>query len=198
VGYKGGKDVKAPELWKADADKLVDYAISENGWAANQARRLLIERARRPEEAQTGATKVPIRMLCYSMTTGMSQEESDRRALHALRLFEAVDSPLDALPLIERLLGVEDPRIRAAAARIVGVWAGSTPGIPSLATSRFDQMSLQVKAQLRNLAIEGKDKMTYLARAHRRRPPARPHRSFAGAGAHFDGALGGTRVGRAR
>src|SRR6185295_2207512 len=50
VGYKGGKDVKAPELVKATNKELLEQLLSPNGWNEKQAERVLIERFQSSEE----------------------------------------------------------------------------------------------------------------------------------------------------
>ncbi len=65
--------------------------------------------------------------------------ELEHAGLEALWMYQASDAPTkSAQELLGCLLKASDHRVRAAAVRVLGVWAGATPGIPTLAKSRVD------------------------------------------------------------
>ncbi len=131
VGYKGGKDVKAPELANVDQD-LMRKLDSPNGWTQKQARRVLLERVRSDSK-----TAEAIKAL-FPLTFGMPPE---KRNLETLWFFQAADW-IDMEKLLP-LLQSKDHQLRSAAVRVLGVWAGDTPGIPTLAGSRIDSTKAQ-------------------------------------------------------
>lgn len=140
VGYKGGKDVKAPELVKASNDELFAHTFMKEGFNEKQARRLLIERYRDLKEPKTIQSFLPT----WSPFISRSKSKLDEPAantfgLNILWLLQALDQPeTRRSPFLEGLLETSDPRVRAGAVRVLGAWAGNTPGIPSLAPPRIE------------------------------------------------------------
>ncbi len=151
VGYKGGKDVKGMELVRGSNEKLFDELLSPNEWNAKQAKRILQERWKAaPGDSRVGS----------DLATWEDRTKSERVKLHALWMTETlytgpypppgvgnqrapgeraweVVTPDNSLGLVRELLETNDGKIRAAAVRVLGKWAGHTPGIPSLATPRI-------------------------------------------------------------
>jgi len=143
VGYKGGKDLKAPELVKATNKELLEQLVSPNEWIGKQARRVFVERFRE---------KTPDLSLDRDVVNWVNAQKDQLGELQALWLLQALDSKVFVGPkgvdyqqqkiatgLFESVLNANDPRVRAAAIRVIGAWTGNTPGIPSLATPRFQE-----------------------------------------------------------
>jgi len=129
VGYKGGKDVKAPELVKATNKELLDQLLSSNEWNAKHAQRLLIERGSTNEATKT--------LVIEEMKTWLNGEHSKELPAHlrALWLAQALDVQRDSF--WDWAWQEKDHRFRAAVVRAVGQWAGGTPGFPTLAQPRI-------------------------------------------------------------
>ncbi|HWN96722.1 MAG TPA: PVC-type heme-binding CxxCH protein [Methylomirabilota bacterium] len=140
VSYKGGKDVKAPELVKANNSELVNEFLSSNEWNQKNAQRLLIERARNDRAGVEAAIRKRI-----PMENRLSDGPERRKEIfRAVQLFQALDhrehkDEHRVNTALSMMLSIDpDPRIRAASTRILGAWAGNTPGIPSLSQPRID------------------------------------------------------------
>lgn len=133
--------MKAPELVKAlpayvRPAELSKQLFSGNGWAEKQARQLLVK------YNDDFAWSTRAELLRDPLNNG---GDNERAALEELWIWRArnelyiVKDYFDELTKrLSVLLNSKDERYRAAAARIVGSWAGHTPGIPTLATARFD------------------------------------------------------------
>jgi len=153
VGYKGGKNVKAPELVKATNNELLEELLSPNGFNAKQAQRALIERSKETPEA---GEKVKADLSGWMMKGAWDAQgrfwTNNAVALHGLWMQQAldvVDTNLSSLCTL-RLLDAKDANVRAAATRVLGVWAGNAPGISSLAKPRINSTAAVEK----NLPLE--------------------------------------------
>jgi putative heme-binding domain-containing protein len=122
VAHKTGNDLKKPNVQRASNTELLNRLNSVNGFEAEKASRLLIER---------GAEEVSKDLASWT------KKQSDEAALlRALWMHQALD--IVEPKLLGRLLEAKDGRVRAAATRVLAWWAGNTPGIPSLAKTRID------------------------------------------------------------
>jgi putative heme-binding domain-containing protein len=140
VSYKGGKDVKAPELVKATNKELLDELLSPNELNRKQAERVFIERAKSDSKTFATATgDLKSWLQTGAWRTDGRYSSDDNAALRALWVYQALDV-IDT-NVLYRVLRSKDARSRAAAIRVLGAWAGNTPGIPSLARPRIDPMS---------------------------------------------------------
>jgi putative heme-binding domain-containing protein len=138
VGYKGGKDVKAPELVKASDKELFQQSMSLNGFAAKQSQRLLTERAASSVIDLLSIEK-ELRTQAAAMKTVSRASTVERTLLQVIWMYQALDlTEPTANETLERLLQMDEPRVRAAATRVIGTWSGNTPNIPSLAKPRID------------------------------------------------------------
>lgn len=146
VSYKGGKDVKAPELVKASNTELFDQLRSPNDFNQEKARRVLLERfaKKSPDEV---AVELQKQLLA---TLGKPGAEKGGSLLELLWMYQATDVVIqDSATILAGLLRDKDARLRAAAVRVGGYWAGHTPGIPSLAKPRLEESeSLELLATL--------------------------------------------------
>ena len=134
VGYKGGKDVKKPELMTADIRELFAQLMSPNGFNEKQARRLLFERFQNGDEQRQRIFR-----LALSNFEALYGGVNDAM-LEALWLHQAIDWYQfgGAHSFVWRLIHSDDHRVRAAAVRVLAEWIGNTPGIPSLAKARLN------------------------------------------------------------
>ena len=131
VGYKGGKKVENPELVKASIAGLLDQLVSPNGFNHEQAERLLVERAQDTPEAKLPVTK--------ELMKWVARQTNELALLRGVWMQQALGVPVP-VPLHD-LLEANDPRVRAAAVRVLAEWAGNTPGLPSLAESRLPRFA---------------------------------------------------------
>ena len=136
ISYKGGKDVKAPqvaELVRAKNDsKLLNELLSPNEWSQKQARRELIGEVK----TESKSTLEKVIGKAQKGAADSNTAENERRLLNLLWVRQAIDS-VDQ-NLLDQLLNAKDGRIRAAAVRVLAYWAGNTPGIATLAKPRID------------------------------------------------------------
>ncbi len=138
VGYKGGTDVKAPELVQAGNRDLFGQLLSPNAFNREKARRVVSERIR-SEAASIQGKKGPAADEFESWA--MEQWSRTDAGGESGRLASLwLQQGLDWMPttLLDRLLASTDARIRAAAVRVLGAWAGHTPGTFSLLQPRLD------------------------------------------------------------
>jgi putative heme-binding domain-containing protein len=157
VGYKGGKDVKAVELVKASNTNLLEQLLSPNEWNAKQARRVMLERAK------TDASIVETMNDPFRSLRSRGRRYSSEEELQGLWLYQAADvvTRYGSFGKLEFLLQSSDYHVRAAAVRVLGAWAGNTPGIPSLATIRY----ANTETGLRNGAWAPSTPLDLLAKA---------------------------------
>jgi putative heme-binding domain-containing protein len=149
VGYKGAKDVKAPELVKGSNKELFDQLLSPNGFNEKQARRTLIEREKGQREIDLNqwqntqgdevAQLHALWMWQGFETKNQTDPQTAARAFARIVKRNGVDSLSTAT--MKRLLEAKDARIRAASVRVLAAWAGNTPGIPSLAYPGIESSS---------------------------------------------------------
>jgi putative heme-binding domain-containing protein len=139
ISYKGGKDVKAPELVKASTQTLCDELLSPNRFNEWQSRRVLVERIR-PVAATNKLAGPVLKVVDAWMAQQLNRtdESKDFARVQLLWLFQSMlDFPFT--PLAINLVESKDYRFRAIGARAIGTWSGPTPGIPMLPKlSRLD------------------------------------------------------------
>jgi putative heme-binding domain-containing protein len=109
VTAKGRALAKTPDLTTLSNEALLDHLASPEGFARDQARRVLAER---------GAAILP------ALDVWAKAQTDDRLRLEAAWLYRAVGAHGRA-PLRE-LLAAPDPRVRAAAVRMIGDDVGAT------------------------------------------------------------------------
>ncbi len=130
VGYKGGKDVKGAELVKLTNTELLNELSSPNAWTQIQAQRSLVER-------QRDTNSHLMQDVFQFVAEQMKGNRDDHAKLQLVRLYQALRwfSVPYARSYTTNLLASTDPRIRAAATRVVGAWAGIQPDMPTLSYS---------------------------------------------------------------
>jgi len=145
VSYKGGKDVKKPELVSKPPYALLTELKSPNGFNHIQARQSFLEKARTmAKDEPADYVRVWFNDLLVkqgaSDNNGMDvPKELESEGVKALWMYQALDAPISqARELLGCLLKASDARIRAAAVRVLATWSGATPGIPTLAKAHID------------------------------------------------------------
>jgi putative heme-binding domain-containing protein len=131
VTAKGRPLNPKPALVKAGNTALFEQLLSPNNFEAGSAKRLLTER---------GAAIV-------SDLNAWTRKQTDEKALlNALWMYEAVDRL--ELPLLNRLLGAQDGRVRAAATRVLSNWLKRVPNAAELLAQRVadDHPRVRVEA----------------------------------------------------
>lgn len=98
--------VPRPVLSTAPTQKLLAKQNSAEGWTRHFSTRVLAERPR--------AGVLP------ELEAWTSEQTDELSLLRALWLYQTIDVP--NRPLLERLLGASDPRVRAAAVRVLSYW----------------------------------------------------------------------------
>jgi putative heme-binding domain-containing protein len=111
----------APKLVDAPLDKLLDELKAPELWTRQQAKRVLAER---DAKAVAGALAVWVRGL------QATDAELPHHLLEALWAYQTID--VVEPDLLRRLLSAEDPRIRAAATRVLGYWSDRLPAVEKL------------------------------------------------------------------
>ncbi len=135
VGYKGGKDVKAPELAKMSTVELLDQlppVLSPNEFNRKQAQRVLIERAQSDPKARVQLAK-------DIGSWARARIHTHETALPALWLLQALDLQTREFGMLLSSDNANfDHRVLAGTTRVLATQVGNTPGIPTLAKARMD------------------------------------------------------------
>jgi len=150
VGYKGGKKIQKPDLLRMTDAQLVDQLLSPNAFNSQKAERVLIERARlQGTKSQVGVslselgqyhTNDHAKLRALGLLHAIYPKAYKPPTAPALRREDGIVEIVTAdsrLPLVHRLIEATSYQVRAAATRLVGVMAGNTPGMPSLAEPRI-------------------------------------------------------------
>src|SRR5262249_46015827 len=111
VTAKGRPPVPRPKLVGAATLELLEKLKAPEQWTRQQARRVLQER---------GAAEVPGKLSAWVARLDRHNPEYDHYRLEALWTFEALRHP--ETTLLHELLASQDPRVRAAAVRVVPQW----------------------------------------------------------------------------
>jgi putative heme-binding domain-containing protein len=128
VGFKGGQKLDKPALEKTGNTALLDELLSPNAFNETQARRVFTERALSDATAK--------RTALADLSKWTAAQTSERARLQSLWMHQSLDE-LNR-PLLSQLLEAKDHRVRSAAVRVLGAWAGNTPRFESLAQPRLD------------------------------------------------------------
>ena len=110
-----------PKLTDVPLAQLLDHLKDPELWTRQQTKRALAERE---PKAAAAALAAWVRAL------KPSDPELPRHLLEALWAFQTLD--VVEPDLLRRLLSADDPRIRAAATRVLGYWADRVPGAEKL------------------------------------------------------------------
>jgi putative heme-binding domain-containing protein len=113
--------VAVPKLTGVPIDALLDRLKDPEQWTRLYAKRALAERDRK--EAAAGLTAL-VRGL------KVTDAELPRHLLEALWAYQSID--VVEADLLRRLLSVDEPHVRAAAARVLGDWSNRIPGVEKL------------------------------------------------------------------
>ena len=121
IAAKGRPSAPKLDFTKLNNQELLDQLLSVDGYAQEQARRVLVER---------GASAVR-----KDLTAWTKRHDSEAAQLQALWMYEALNpAPLDApaRELAMRLLGAKDGRVRAAAVRALANGVDTVPNAVEL------------------------------------------------------------------
>ncbi len=145
VTAKGRPLVKRPQLVGAAIDNLLDQLKAPEDWTRQQAKRVLKER---------GATTVIPRLAIWLRGLDPKDSEFEHHRLEALWMYQALDV---AEPrLLGELLESKDPRVRAAATRVVPFWKTRLADPRSLLAARVTDSGPRVRLEaVRGLAQIG-------------------------------------------
>lgn len=106
VVAKNRKLAPRPHLTNATIDDLLDAQTSPEGWTRHFARRVLAERPRRE--------------VLPKLKSWLGGQADDQIRLRGLWVYQTLDIPAPAL--LEELLNSSNPRVRAAAVRVLNHW----------------------------------------------------------------------------
>ncbi len=112
VSWKGAPPLTQPNLVEASTLELLDHLKDPEEWTRTHAKRLL--RERNLEMSLDATVEAWVRGL------DQTHPEYERHLLEGLWVHQAIDVPNPKL--LERCLQSVDPRVRAAAVRVIGHW----------------------------------------------------------------------------
>jgi putative heme-binding domain-containing protein len=121
VASKGRPAVESPKFLDAKNPELLEQLLSPNGYTQRQARRVLTERGTN---------------ILDDLEKWTAQQKTDATRLEALWMYESVDVPNETL--LGQLLTSEEPHVRAAATRVLGLWNKRV-------AQPLDQLALRIK-----------------------------------------------------
>lgn len=126
--------VPIPQLVDAPVSRVLDHLRDPEAWTRLHARRALAERDRRKVLA--------------GLADWVRKPEihaSDAHLLEALWTYQALDEV--QAPLLTRLLRSNDPRVRAAATRVLGAWADRLDQATRLLAAQAADPSVRVRLE---------------------------------------------------
>ena len=135
VTAKGRKLVERPKLVDAKVEDLLEALKAPEDWTRRAARRVMQER---------GAEKVAPALAAWTAKLDAGPESESAR-LEALWTYQAYD--IVEPKLLAELLNANDYRIRAAAVRVAGAWAGRLPNPLELLAPRVADDEAQVRLE---------------------------------------------------
>ncbi len=116
VSAKGRAPVRQPELASMKTAQLLEQLRSPERWTRYQAKRLLFQRATADSIDAVDAF--------------IARETDERVLMEVCGLYEAWKTPRPEL--LNRLFAAQDGRLRAYAARMLGLWQSCLPDAPAL------------------------------------------------------------------
>jgi putative heme-binding domain-containing protein len=140
ITAKGRPLVRPPKLAGASAGALLDALKLPEGWTREQARRLLRER---------GAREVLPALDQWVSGLRADDPEVEHHRLEALWLYQALDSPREALAtgLLKKVLTSADHHARAAGMRVLYSWHDRVPAIDALLARGVEDRHPRVKLE---------------------------------------------------
>ncbi len=136
VTAKGRPPVERPKLVGAGVDELLEALKAPEGWTRHMARRVLKER---------GAAEVQPHLSRWIAGIDVRRRENEPLLLEALWTYQALD--VVEPKLLNSLLHAADPRVRAAAVRVVGAWHDRLPESLELLTRAVHDDHPQVRLE---------------------------------------------------
>src|SRR3954454_3691959 len=136
VTARGRPLVPRPRLEGANVAELLAALKAPEDWTRHQARRVLKERG--------PGTVVPA-LAAWVEGLDSRDPEFEHHRLEALWTYQALDLPEPGL--LQRVLDARDPRIRAAATRVVQFWGRRLPNPAALLARRIDDDSPRVRLE---------------------------------------------------
>jgi putative heme-binding domain-containing protein len=130
VTFKGRPPVQKPQLASASGPELLAQLLSPNSFNRQQARRVLAERG---DKSLT------------DLRTWSGTLTGERAQLEALWMFQTLNIPQPAL--LTELLKAQDPRIRAAATRVLSYWHKSVKDPLQLLAARIADVHPRVRLE---------------------------------------------------
>jgi putative heme-binding domain-containing protein len=136
VTAKGRPLVARPRLVDSSTEALLEALKAPEDWTRHQARRVLKERGARTVLPALGA---------WLTRLDSRDPEFDHHRLEALWTYQALDVPEPAL--LQALLASAEPRVRAAASRVVRFWAGRLKDPHALLAARVRDQNPRVRLE---------------------------------------------------
>jgi len=126
VTYRGRPLVQRQKLSKLSSPALLELLKSPEGWTRHHAKRVLSERAE-PE--------IDTQLVAWLRGLDAQSPKYEQHMLEGVWLCQSRRNPQPALLL--QLLQAQDPRVRAAATRIIGPWWHTLPDAMGLLTRQI-------------------------------------------------------------
>jgi len=149
ITAKGRPLVKRRNLVKAANQELLEQLVSPNVYDAEQAKRVLVERAgvtlmhpENPSVRASGSRNVEVQR---ELAAWAKKQTSEKALLQALWMYQALD--VVEPKLLERLLNAKDAHIRAAATRVVSYWRGRLKNPADLLAQRIADRHPRVRLE---------------------------------------------------
>jgi putative heme-binding domain-containing protein len=151
ITAKGRPLVKRQNLVKASNKELLERLVSPNVFDAEQAKRVLIERAgvelMSTENSSERRSQRDRRYheVLREVADWSGKQSSEKALLQALWMYQALD--VVEPKLLEQLLNAKDAHIRAAATRVLGYWHGRVKTSLNLLAQRIDDTHPRVRLE---------------------------------------------------
>jgi putative heme-binding domain-containing protein len=136
VTARGRPLIERPKLLTATSKELLDLLESPDDWTRHHARRVLKER---------GAHAVLEPLAAWTKALDPADGDYEHQRLEALWMYQSLDTPEPRL--LDANLNARDPRVRAAAVRVVAAWLNKLPDPLALLASRVVDESPRVRLE---------------------------------------------------
>jgi putative heme-binding domain-containing protein len=136
VTAKNRKPVERPKLVSAPTEDLLEALKAPEDWTRRSARRVMQER---------GAEKVSPALAAWIAHLDARAPANESALLEGLWTYQALD--VVEPKLLTALLNASDYRVRAAAARVAGMWANRLPNPLELLAPRVQDDEAQVRLE---------------------------------------------------
>jgi putative membrane-bound dehydrogenase-like protein len=146
VSAKGRSPVRQPDLAAMKPRELLEQLRSPERWTRYQAKRLLFDA---PEADVLTAADAWVRSLDGTA-------ENERLKMEVIGVYEAHEAP--RADLLKELLEAKDPRVRAYASRVAGMWAERLP-------EALDWLKQRAQDEHPRVRLEAAVAATYVPRA---------------------------------